>query len=198
MKRIAIAILIFLFLCPAVYAIPLYYTFKGVVTSDYVNHVMYEDWYGVPVDDQLYLGDYCYHTVLINYDPSLPEDQWGQRFDAQYISGNSMWVPINNYGYNTSGQGTNAAGVLFTLPMGTAVGDAFFTIYSWDLPVYDWVIGSQVAAHAFGGIIGGHNEFLVLSSISETTPVPEPSTIILLSTGLVGLVGTSRKKLRNK
>ncbi|MBW2054939.1 MAG: PEP-CTERM sorting domain-containing protein, partial [Deltaproteobacteria bacterium] len=49
---------------------------------------------------------------------------------------------------------------------------------------------SGVAASSLVNSDSGNN--------SATTPVPEPATILLLGSGLVGLAGVGRKKFFNK
>lgn len=38
---------------------------------------------------------------------------------------------------------------------------------------------------------------IAVATFSQITPIPEPSTMILLATGLIGLAGWGRKKFRN-
>jgi hypothetical protein len=65
----------------------------------------------------------------------------------------------------------------------------------------------ELSIISFGGILDEpfsdrdiSNRYAILDNFAynETAPVPEPSTIVLLSTGLLGLVGASRKRFKEK
>ncbi len=58
--------------------------------------------------------------------------------------------------------------------------------------IYSIGLDSQVQGILFASI-GSQNDFAVAG---YTTPVPEPSTILLLGVGLVGLAGFGRKKFK--
>ena len=46
------------------------------------------------------------------------------------------------------------------------------------------------------GLNAGPEEIMLTGATSTTRPVPEPATMFLLGTGLIGLAGFSKKKFK--
>ena len=188
-------------------AVPMYYTFEGTIT------VMSDD-AGIIADSGFELGSQVSYTFLIDFDiegsytlNSGEIIDVGDRinrdtFYGDYIEGSMLNEKDGGF-YNAPTDNAESNYGIYnwlSLYTGSRNSNVFLAIYnsnSLELGTTGRV--SNTVYDSYGVYSQLDAQDLVLTSITSVpTPVPEPSTIILLGTGIVGMIATRKKQLMPK
>ncbi|MGZ6207718.1 MAG: PEP-CTERM sorting domain-containing protein [Syntrophales bacterium] len=128
---------------------------------------------GFGFNTDLTLAAANFTTVPTNWTPKSVQQMDG--------FGKFSWDVVGN----AAGDRVNVATIIITPGVP-------FTEADFEIPNAD---GHMFAAHYFQPVPGGHNLTGFISDGSSTTLVPEPTSMLLLGLGLVGLAAIRRKKV---
>ncbi len=140
------------------------------------------DTFGYEYVIDLSFDDYSYDVYKLNPDSTTVTVYYSQNSNSnpwKYVSGGTK-ITDGIFSYHTGLSDTDVGGLL---------GDSHYAITGFDL---GFISGMDFTSHL---TIGCGNDNLMGSG---TAPVPEPATIILMGTGLLGMAGIGKKKLKKK
>ncbi|MCD6184785.1 MAG: PEP-CTERM sorting domain-containing protein [Deltaproteobacteria bacterium] len=153
---------------------------------------------------QLWWGDSYTYSHATPADFEVPWDV----VNSATLKISGYWIDDNNDTVAISGS------VVGTLTSGGSYSWSSWQWLSWDTPsisFFDiastfssWTTGEPfdvtiiADGYCFDGIIQIASSIFTLDYDNASAPVPEPSTILLMGVGLLGLVGFSRKRLNKK
>lgn len=116
-------------------------------------------------------------------------------FTADFHNSNGFGYDVYTIHITGMSSGTMTAGSMYWLTLGNANDSGGTQFDAWDLPDADG--GPAICNFAVGGVnfgdcgLGGESFTL----FSGTTTTPEPGSMMLLGTGLIGLAGLLRRKV---
>lgn len=210
MKRLIGSLLIGLFgLVGSAQAVPMYYTFEGTITNT-------NDSAGALAAAGLSSGDSVSYTFLVDKELQgtiirndgskiiFPDTPSSDYFYCDLVSG-SLIDEINGGYFNAPNHYAEkylAIESTISSPyssLSSGPNDNFIRVYSYAIDFSDWVVGTAITglegAYNSVGASSSYYSALTLTSITDaTTTVPEPSTLILFGTGLVGLGAAKKRK----
>ncbi|RJP24792.1 MAG: PEP-CTERM sorting domain-containing protein [Deltaproteobacteria bacterium] len=130
----------------------------------------------------------------------FPNGQYGDTVNEKakirfsYLYGNETVVKFEQL--VATGGGTanwSGVGVVSNLSLGAA---PYSGVWRIDSPFENPVTSLKFSASQNGGSISSGNSDFSIVEVAPVAPVPEPSTLVLLGGGLVGLASWGRKKFR--
>ncbi|GAB6907349.1 putative Secreted protein containing PEP-CTERM bacterial domain [Desulfosarcina cetonica] len=137
----------------------------------------------------------------VSYTHDITDDGFDTIFGGDYITDYSLTIRLYD---DQSGWDEVFVETAFISQPGI-IGDGFYN-FSYTSETYGWSLAGLIQLNLLGtldvtvtSVFGDfYLDYSILTANGESAPVPEPATMLLLGTGLVGLAGASRKKIFKK
>jgi len=188
-------------------AVPMNYTFTGNVSSIFGSDP------GIANDQGLFVNSTVTYRFLVDFDANgtwrrndvggtvvtMVDNSDLDFFFTDYVSGDALvevdggfrntdiWVAEFNFGQDRL---TSTGGAL----TGNSSDDTLI-IWSDSTDLSDWVVGTVVLGQNIPyDSTGAFSDLRTNLTLTEILPVPEPSTMLLLLSGLIGLIGYNYRR----